>query len=180
MKQLYRVKIPAIALVVLALVIPLIVFLAIASDSEKPGLEIGVKAPSIVGVTLSGESESLSQILAENQWVVVNFFASWCPPCIVEHQEFINLKNTSPYPVEIISILFSEAEQKGRDFFNLHGGDWPAFLSDTSRIAIDYAILSVPETYLITPAGFVAAHWRGEITAQDVLDTIAKITTQDL
>lgn len=174
MKRFY--KIPVVSLVVLALVIPLIVFLAIASDSEKPGLEVGTVAPSISGVTLSGQSESLSQILSENQWVVVNFFASWCPPCIVEHREFIKLKSESPYPVEVISILFNESEQKGRDFFNLHGGDWPAFVNDTSRLAVNYAILSVPETYLITPAGFIASHWRGAVTAEGILDRIQDIT----
>lgn len=177
MKRLYKVKIPAVAIIVMALVVPLIIFLAVANDSIKPGLEIGSQAPEISGETLSGENESLSAILAENKWVVVNFFASWCPPCVEEHREFVRLKNESEYSLEIISVLFNESPAKGRDFFNTYGGNWPAFIRNTTSIAIQYRILSVPETYLVTPAGYVAAHWRGPINATDITERIEEILT---
>ena len=177
-KKIYKSKIPVISLIVIALVIPLIIFLAFASDNEKPGgLEIGTIAPQIAGETLSGDFISLTELRTDNQWVVLNFFASWCIPCIKEHQEFVNIKVESPYPVEILSVQFNEAESKGRDFFEKYGGDWPVLISNNiaRRVALEYRILTVPETYLIAPNGIVAAHWRGEITAETVIERMEAI-----
>lgn len=175
MKSLYRIKIPIAGLIIVALVVPLVIFLAVASDSERPGIPIGEFAPNIEGETLSGEVVTLTDLQAQNQWIVVNFFASWCPPCVVEHQEFTTLSAESIYPLQIVSVLFQETEAKGREFFMLHGGNWPAFVKDTTSIALSYRILSVPETYLLAPNGRVAGHWRGQVTAQNITDRIETI-----
>ncbi len=174
LKRLFQKKIPVISILVVVLVIPLIVFLAIAGDSEKPGLPVGSFAPNIVGETLSGDVESLESQTTQGNWVVVNFFASKCPPCVKEHEQFIQLLAGSSN-VQVFSILFNESERQGREFFETYGGNWPVFVKDTTRIALQYRILSVPETYLVTPAGQVVAHWRGAITADDIREQIVKV-----
>ncbi len=87
-KDLSRWKIPLVSLLVASMLIPLIVFLALTDDSnDATGVPPGDLAPNILGITLDGEAFDLSSYRGigqvEGSWVVVNFFATWCAPCIV-------------------------------------------------------------------------------------------------
>ncbi len=162
------------------MLIPLIVFLALTDDStDATGVPPGDLAPNILGITLDGEAFDLTSYRRigqlEGSWVVVNFFATWCAPCIVEHGEFQKLKNDANYSTEVVSIIFNQPERKGREFFERYGGDWPVLAKDTTQIVLNYRIISVPETYLIAPNGRVAYHWQGPVTADDITGIIDKI-----
>ncbi len=179
-KDFSRWKIPLVSLLVASMLIPLIVFLALTDDSnDVTGVPPGDLAPNILGITLDGEAFDLSSYRGigqvEGSWVVVNFFATWCAPCIVEHSEFQKFKNNSAYPSEVVSIIFNQPESKGRDFFEKYGGDWPVLAKETTQTVLNYRIISVPETYLIAPSGRVAYHWQGPVTADDITEIIDRI-----
>ena len=121
---------------------------------------VGDVAPNFAGSTLDGGFYDLAD--QGGDWVVVNFFASWCVGCRVEHPELVEFhQRHRDTNVQLVAVMFGDSEAAARDFFTELGGDWPALVEDTGRIAIDYGVTAVPETLLIAPSGRVIQKWIG-------------------
>ncbi len=175
-KNAARHKVAIICLLVALAVIPTVIVLAVASSSDDPpGVAIGAFAPGISGTTIDGGNVNLASYRESDSWVVVNFFATWCTPCIAEHGELSRFRAEAEYPAEVISVIFNQPESRARDFFGQYGGNWPVLAGNTRTVVLNYRIISVPETYLIAPSGRVAAHWRGPITADDIFKRVDRI-----
>lgn len=139
------------------------------SSAESP--LIGKPAPSVVGRTLDGEQFDLAD--HRGRWVVVNFFASWCAPCRIEHPELLDFASRHPDDATVVSVAFGDKEEDAREFFEELGGDWPVLVDGTGPIAISFGVTKVPETYLIAPDGTVAEKWISNITASQLDRAIA-------
>ncbi len=140
-------------------------------DISEGNPRVGEAAPVIRATTLDGERFDLDDHLG--RWVVVNFFATWCPPCIEEHPELVEFaeRHEAAGDAAVVSVTHKEPVGVIEEFFDAEGGDWPVVTDDDGRIAIDYAVLGLPESFLITPAGFVATQINGGVTA-DGLDAL--------
>jgi cytochrome c biogenesis protein CcmG/thiol:disulfide interchange protein DsbE len=178
LKNLRRNTASVLALVT-AVVLAVFIFLLATSDTkrnESVNFEIlGDVAPEIAGPTIAGDEYSLRA--QRGNWVVVNFFASWCVGCRVEHPELVELRDRHRNGgVELVGVMFGDTEANARAFFDELGGDWPALVSDTGRIAIDYGVTAVPETLLVSPAGRVVQKWIGAngVTADEIDSAITQ------
>lgn len=164
-----------VTLGVTALLIGLFAVLLLADEGQTTNPRVGEAAPVIRGETIAGDIFDLDD--HSGQWVVVNFFATWCPPCIDEHPELIEFerRHSATGDAKVVSISFQPRGDEVADFFAENGGDWPVVNDPGGQIAIDYAVLSVPETFIITPAGFVATQINGGVTADGLDATIRAI-----
>lgn len=163
--------------VILALFIGLLAF----SDTQRTdsiNFEIlGDVGPEIQGPTLGGANYSLWE--ERGDWVVVNFFASWCIGCRVEHPELVEFtERHNGDGVQLVSVMFGDTEANATEFFNELGGDWPTLVEDTGSIAIDYGVTAVPETLLVSPSGRVVQKWVGAngVTADGLDQVIASFS----
>jgi cytochrome c biogenesis protein CcmG/thiol:disulfide interchange protein DsbE len=97
---------------------------------------------------------------------VVNFFATWCRECVVEHPQLqaFDEDHTAKGDAVLVSVLYDDDPDTAIDYFKEHGGDWPVVLDD-SGIATYYGVTGVPETYLISPGGRVYKRLTGGVTA---------------
>jgi len=157
------------AIVVGVVLVALIVLLATRGTSSSPESRIvGQAAPEFSGPTLDGETFRLSSHRGE--WVLVNFFATWCTPCVLEHPQLVEfVEQHEGDPVQVVSIAYgNDQEDALRQFFAEKGGDWPVIASGTGRVSLDYGVTGVPETYVVAPSGQVVARFEG-VTA-DGLD----------
>jgi cytochrome c biogenesis protein CcmG, thiol:disulfide interchange protein DsbE len=137
-------------------------------ETARTNPNIGRATPPVAGATLDGGTFDID--LHRGRWVVVNFFAEWCTPCRVEHPELIEFRerHADTEDVVVVSVAFNDEPESVARFFEDNGGDWPVIPSDTGRIALDFGVTGVPESYLIDPTGVIFAGFEG-VTA-DALD----------
>ena len=162
------------AVVVGVVVLGLVAVLATrdpASTRSGASPLVGGVAPAIVGTTIDGEPFSLDDL--RGRWVVVNFFATWCAPCIVEHPELVSFRerHVALGDAEVVSVAINDRPEEVAAFFARNGGDWPVLADGVRPVPIEWGVTAPPESFLVTPQGFVAAKITGGVTEAE-LDAI--------
>ena len=159
------------AIVVGLVLIALIALLATRGTSTPISSQIvGQAAPDFSGTTLDGTTFRMANHRGE--WVLVNFFATWCTPCRLEDpqiQQFVDSHKGEP--VQVVSVAFSDDADSIREFWVKERNSWPVISTDTGLIALDYGVTKVPESYMVAPSGLVVAGFFGGVTA-DGLDKV--------
>lgn len=141
---------------------------ALTKAAESP--LVGRPAPLIDAVALDGEQFRLDD--HRGRWVVVNYFATWCVPCRVEHPELVKFdqRHRVTGDARVVSVVFDDEAGDVTRFFEREGGDWPVIIDD-GRIALAYGVAGIPESYLVDPDGFIVAKLVGGVEA-DGLDAL--------
>lgn len=163
-----------VASIVVGLVaVALVALLATRGTSQPIASQIvGQAAPNFSGITLDGSTYELSR--HRGQWVVVNFFATWCTECRLEDpqiQQFVDQNRGQP--VSVVSLAYSDDAESIRSYFAESGATWPVIPSDTGRVALDYGVTRVPESYIVAPSGLVVQGFFGGVTAAELEAVIA-------
>lgn len=115
---------------------------------------------------LQGKTHHLSDY--RGRWVLVNFWATWCPPCLAEIPELVSLQNTHKDLV-VIGIAMDYASGKVvADFVKKHAITYPIVLGN-HKIAAQIGGLDVlPTSYLYSPTGEQVSSQAGEVTRESV------------
>lgn len=161
------------ALAVGVVLLLLVVVLATSKTLDSRGISsevLGKPVPHVAGSTMDGGTIDIDQL--RGRWVVVNFFASWCTPCRIEHPELVTFwdRHKASNDAQVISVAFSDRADDIREFFAANGGGWPVIPDDTNRVALDFGVSGVPESYVVNPDGIIVAKFEG-VTA-DGLDAV--------
>jgi cytochrome c biogenesis protein CcmG, thiol:disulfide interchange protein DsbE len=146
-----------------------------ATDRRRDSPLIGKVVPPLAGQTLDGGNFDIDD--QQGRWVVVNFFATWCVPCRIEHPEldaFAQAHSRTGDAV-LVSVLFDDDPTSAGEFFERNGGDWPVVVDSDGLIASAFGTPKVPESYLVTPNGRVAAKFTGGVTRDGLERAIDQI-----
>ena len=149
-----------IALPVAFVVLGLIGVLATRPDaatSVAPSRLVGKIAPNASGLTIDGSPADLQSL--RGSWVVVNFFATWCVPCRQEHPSLVAFdeQHRAGGDAAVFGVVYADDFDAVRQFRSDEGGEWPMLTDPDGRIALDYGMSGVPESFLINPAGVIVA-----------------------
>jgi cytochrome c biogenesis protein CcmG/thiol:disulfide interchange protein DsbE len=162
------------AIAVGVVLVALIALLATRGTSTPISSQIvGQAAPDFTGADLDGSTFRMANYRGE--WVLVNFFATWCTPCRLENpqiQQFVDSHESDP--VQVVSVAFSDDVDSIRDYWVKEGNTWPVISNDTGLIALDYGVTKVPESYMVAPSGLVVAGFYGGVTAAGLDSVIAE------
>lgn len=175
-----RSRVALVSAVVLALLLGALVFvLATAKPSTSRLADsplLGRVAPSLTGDTVTTAGQQFDLVDDAGSWVLVNFFATWCTPCKAEHDDLVAFSNAhaSAGDASVVSVVFSDDPKDVRAFFAKNGGDWPVVSDTDGRIATDWGVTGVPESYLIAPDGQVRAKIVGGVDAGKLEQLLAQ------
>ncbi|MCC6304621.1 MAG: DsbE family thiol:disulfide interchange protein, partial [Rhodobacteraceae bacterium] len=99
---------------------------------------------------------------------VVNFWASWCPPCRAEHPMLVRLAAEG---VTVDGVNYKDRPEDAAAFLAELGDPYAGVVADTGgRNGIEWGVIAMPETFVVGGDGTVVLHVRGAITAE-VLET---------
>ncbi|HUS95494.1 MAG TPA: DsbE family thiol:disulfide interchange protein [Hyphomicrobiaceae bacterium] len=169
-------------------VAPLIVFLAMAvmfafslsgrDPSKLPSALLGkalpqVDFPALDGLTAEGKPVAgvNAADLADGRVSVVNFFASWCVPCVQEHPFLVALAQRGG--VRVVGINYKDPPPGGSRFLGRYGNPYERVGTDAAgRGAIEWGVYGMPETFVVDGKGRIVFKHVGPIDGRVLQDKI--------
>jgi cytochrome c biogenesis protein CcmG/thiol:disulfide interchange protein DsbE len=170
-----------------ALFLAFVAFILMAPEAQNPtGLgvqlegnrpERGIAPPDFTLTDLDGKTWTLSAL--KGSVVVINFWATWCPPC---RKELPSLNATfnryaGADDFQVLTILYQDTPADAKKYFAEEGYKMPILIDDTSKVAEDYGLSGVPETYIVDKAGNLVKFFVGpmEFDSPDALQYFDKL-----
>ncbi len=138
----------------------------------QPQALVGKPMPTVELPTLGrGQPVSLREMASEGP-MIVNFFASWCAPCEIEHPVLMDLKGG---PLRVVGIAYKDAPQNTAAFLTRLGDPYAEILVDRDgRAGVEFGVTGVPETFVVGRDGTILAKHTGPLTRADA-DKLARL-----
>ncbi len=135
-----------------------------------PSARIGQPAPPVVLSELDGKTPFDNAALRAGGLTLVNFWASWCAPCRVEHPNLIKLGQEG---IPLYGVNYKDDPSKALAFLADLGDPYDASGADNAgRMALDWGVYGVPETYLIDGDGTILLRHAGPVTERVMQNTL--------
>ena len=156
------------------MLIPPLVFLALAliflwgmgrdDPNGLPSTFVGREAPAVPQTTLPGNTQLTDEMLRQPGVKLVNFWASWCPPCRAEHPTLTELSKRLP----VYGVDLKDNEADALRFLSQDGNPFAAISTDPrGRTAIDWGVTAPPETFIIDGQGRILHRHAGPLVRED-------------
>jgi thiol-disulfide isomerase/thioredoxin len=145
---------------------------AAAEPARLEASSADITHPTLLVDTLDHGSFDLAE--QRGKWVVVNFWATWCKPCIKEIPD-LTAFDAARDDVQVIGLAYEEIEiAELREFLGRHPAGYPIAVLDVYDPPADFDTpRGLPMTYLIDPDGRIARKFLGPITSEDLAEAIA-------
>lgn len=167
-------------------VLPLLAFVGLAlalaygltrDPREVPSALIGKPVPAFGLPPVQGRTLGLASADLAGEVSLVNVFASWCAACRDEHPLFMRLKAAGTVPIH--GLDYKDRPEDAAAWLDELGDPYTRTGADRSgRVAIDWGVYGVPETFVIGKDGRIAHKHIGPVTERDLRDTILPLVRE--
>lgn len=168
------------------LVIPLLIFTALVAmlafalqkgdPTKLPSALIGKPAPPLNLAPLAGATREDGgplpglnhTALSQGRVSVINFWASWCAPCVQEHPLLVAVSQSHP-DVALYGVNYKDQVSNARRFLGRYGNPFTAIGVDADgRAAIEWGVYGMPETFVVNGQGMIVYKHVGPLSAQSL------------
>ncbi|PLR82462.1 alkyl hydroperoxide reductase [Bacillus canaveralius] len=157
-----------IAVVILTALLTVAIVQAMEKEEQPdnlPGLKMGVKAPDFELTALTGEKVQLSDYKGKK--VMLNFWATWCPPCKAEMPAMEKFYRDMKDEIAVLAVNI-DPKNDVKGFAEEKGVTFTILLDDQEEVSKIYQIISIPTTYYIDEAGIVQSKHIGAMTQEQM------------
>ncbi len=173
-------KVQKILLIVFGVLVIIGVAAALFANSQAPSLSptqvipgTPKPAPDFMLKLFSGQTITLKDFAGKKP-VVINFWASWCPPCRQEAPALAKVSRMYEGRVEFIGVVINDTEANALAFMKEFGISYDNGI-DQDNIARKYRITGIPETFWIDKQGQLVGHWIGAIDEANLASRTQKL-----
>lgn len=170
-----RTLVPIVALAISGLLLLMVLMRPEPGVPPAPGTAIapspllGQVAPPLMPDTdataASPFGNPMIELAGAQGVTVVNFWASWCPPCRAEHPTLLRLAESG---VRVIGVNIDDEPGAARDYIDGAGNPFAAIVFDPKlRVAAGWGVTAPPQSFIIDAEGRVAAAFRGALIGSD-------------
>lgn len=141
----------------------------------------GNLAPDFTLTDLEGRTWTLSAL--KGQVVFINFWATWCPPCVSEMPSMQNLYDTLPKDqFRMLAVLYSDEVDNAKDFSEKLDITLPILVDEGNRVGMQYGLTGVPETFILDKQGIIRETHKGpaEWDSAEVIHMLREYMDQDI
>jgi len=158
--------------------VPVVIFVGLAwllyiglfqgPPSALPSPLVGKTAPDMSLPALDAQAQNFNRAeLGQGRPIIVNFWASWCAPCRIEHSTLEAL--AARKGVTLYGVDYKDKPEDARAFLSELGNPFGKINEDRDgRVAIDWGVTGVPETFVIDSKGIIRVHYAGPLNDQVV------------
>jgi cytochrome c biogenesis protein CcmG/thiol:disulfide interchange protein DsbE len=134
--------------------------------SLLPSPLVGKPAPDIALPALDAEAQKFDRAeLGQGRPIIINFWASWCAPCRIEHSTLEAL--AARKGITLYGVDYKDKPDDARAFLSELGNPFGKINEDRDgRVAIDWGVTGVPETFVIDSKGIIRVHYAGPLNDQ--------------
>jgi peroxiredoxin len=145
-------------------------------SSSRSALRVDAPAPDFTLNTFDGRAVSLSALRGKR--VLINFWASWCPPCLEETPALIaaynELRQRDP-DIEFIGVGTNDDAENLRKFAENNRIPYLVVNDSDSRVSDAYGVLGMPTTVFVDSSGVIRRVWNGAITQAQVVEIMRSL-----
>ena len=130
-------------------------------------------APAMQLTTFDGKQVSLGELLKQHKVVLVNFWATWCPPCRAEMPDIEAVyERFGPQGFTVAAVNMQESDHQVAGYAQEGGYTFPLLLDPTGVVATAYRVMSLPTSYFVGQDGRVLAVNMGAMTQASLEDKL--------
>ncbi len=133
---------------------------ALESNSPGPAESALGSAPLFVLTDVQGQDITLQDVLKAHKAVLINFWATWCPPCREEIPDLIRLQEQyGKQSFTVLGVDIAESPAKVSGFMDQMGINYPVVLDKKQKVAQQYRVVGIPTSILLSHEGKVLGEY---------------------
>jgi cytochrome c biogenesis protein CcmG, thiol:disulfide interchange protein DsbE len=137
----------------------------------------GKPVPAFQLATLDGSRLAASDL--RGRPVILNFWASWCGPCVAEHRVLADALERHGDAIAIVGVLYQDELRDALRFLARYGDfGWPNVIDERGGLAIEFGVTGPPETYFIDADGIVRDKQFGPVTTHSLTEKLEPLVAR--
>lgn len=141
---------------------------------EAEGPYLGFRAPDFELEDLQNNKVRLSEL--RDKPILLNFWASWCPPCRKEMPDLQEFANAYREKIHVVGVNWNDQLEEVKKFLSEYGVTFINLLDTNGKIFVRYGLTGLPTSFFIDEAGIIRGKWLGSMTREDMLAAFRKTT----
>lgn len=143
-------------------------------ETQRPAVEEGEPAPQVDLEMFDGSTRPLSDLYGDRP-LIVNFWASWCPPCVTEMPDIEQVHQQLAGRVGFLGINTQDGEEEARRLVGETGVTYPLAWDREGEIFETFGVFGMPSTFFISRDGRVVGRHTGLLTEETLRQEIDEL-----